>query len=173
MQPGPFSSIVAVASLLVASFFGGAYLGPAVPVAVNLTEVAAPAARPLRRRRRTPIAAPVPPAPPPRSRRQRKRGRRVPRPKAAQEAGVLAAVGCLTLSLTAAALVGGAAARWIASPSEPARTGGLRDLAPSLGDDGRLSPPSSPPRRRVVVPPSGTVGDRDLLASLARREVRQ
>ena len=176
MQPGPFSSVLAVASLLVASFFGGAYIGPAGPVAVNLTEVAAPVARPVRRRRRTPVAAPAPPAPEPPSRRKRKRGRRVLRPNAAPATGVLAAVCCVTLSLAVAALAGGAVARWPASESEQVRAGGQRlpDLAPSLGDDGSLSPPASPPRRRApVVIAVGSVGDFDLLASLASREIRQ
>ena len=176
MQPGPFSSVLAVASLLVASFFGGAYINPiGPPVADNQSLVlSAPAPRPLRRRRRSePVAAPPPP--PPRGRRKRRRGPRVPLKEPAQLTSVLAAIGCVTVVAAAAAAAGSAAACWALRSRGALATAVLPDLAPSLGNDGRQSPPSSPPRRRPVAVPVvvGTFGDPDLLASLARREVRQ
>ena len=99
----------------------------------------------------------------------------MPLKEPAQETSVLAAIGCVTVVVAAAAAAGSAVACWISRPHGDAVRTVLPDLAPSLGDDGRLSPPTSPPRRRAVVVPVvvGTFDDRDLLASLARREVRQ
>jgi hypothetical protein len=99
----------------------------------------------------------------------------VPLKEPAQQTSVLAAIGCVTIVIAAAAAAGSAVACWTSrSPGVSVRAE-LPDLAPSLGDDGRLSPPTSPPRRRAVVVPVvvGSFDDRDLLASLARREIRQ
>ena len=99
----------------------------------------------------------------------------MPLKEPAQQTGVLASIGCVTVVIAAAAAAGSAVACWTSRTPGASARAELPDLAPSLGDDGRLSPPTSPPRRRAVVVPVvvGSIDDRDLLASLARREVRQ
>ena len=177
MQPGPFSSIAAAVILALGSFWTGSLVhGPGAPLVADqeLVRVAPAAARKARRRRATTTPAPAPAkkAPltgvAPRRKRAKKRTRDSQTPAAGASYAALATVAVVSV------LTGALASQRSPAAAQPSRD--LADLAPGFGNDGVASPPRPSQVAAATVPVElelGSFGNSALLASLARREVRQ
>ena len=174
MQPGPATSLATAVLLAIASFWTGSVVHRPATLPDLVQEVpltAAPAGG--KRRRRRSVVATTTPAPPPVEAPSRVATKRRKKRSAADREGNSSGTSFTALATVAvASLLVGAFARQQYGPPAAAASE-LVELAPGLANDGRRSPTKAAPAAPATPLELGIVGDRALLASLARREVRQ
>ena len=174
MQPGPASSAVAAVLLVLTSFWTGTVVQrPAIHQDLVQQVPLAAAAGGAKRRRRRSEPPTTTPAPRPVEAPRRVARKRLKQRSSADRQGSSSGSSFATLAtvVVASVLVGAFAHQHYGRA--PVASSELVELAPGLSNDRQLSPTKQAPPVLVDPLELGVVGDRSLLATLARREVRK